>query len=236
MHKCSNCGTSAKTKKKLKEHELLCKLEMNSVVVEKIEPTNRQMWVLIQKLAKQNEILTKKVEELERVVHKDIKKINITEWLNKNIHVTLTYSEWLNGLNITQDHLQQIFNENWEKFIEDFLKIECSNKSIPLKCFHHKKNCIYIYEKKWKKASEKDLVKIFNKFQNKILKESIKWEQGLSNEQKFGSGSMSFLRKNDKILVSNTKLKEKYQKTIKLHIIKNIKEELDSNFKYQLTI
>ena len=78
------------------------------------------------KLAKQNEILTKKVEELERVVHKDIKKINITEWLNKNIHVTLTYSEWLNGLNITQDHLQQIFNENWEKFIEDFIKMECS--------------------------------------------------------------------------------------------------------------
>ena len=114
--------------------------------------------------------------------------------------------------------------------------MECANKSIPLKCFHHKKNNIYIYEKKWKKANEKDLVKIFNKFQNKILKESIKWEQCLSNEQKFGSGSMSFLRKNDKILVSNTKLKEKYQKTIKLHIIKNIKEELDSNFKYQLTI
>ena len=53
----------------------------------------------------------------------------------------------------------------------------------------------YIYEKKWKKATEKDLVKIFNKFQNKILKESIKWEQKLSHEQKFGSGSMSFLKK-----------------------------------------
>ena len=106
MHKCSNCGISAKTKKKLKEHELLCKLEMKSIVVENIEPTNRQMWVLIQKLAKQNEILIKKVEELERVVHKDIKKINITEWLNKNIQVTITYSEWLNELNITVGDLK----------------------------------------------------------------------------------------------------------------------------------
>ena len=102
--------------------------------------------------------------------------------------------------------------------------------------FHHKKNAIYIYEKKWKKATEKDLVKIFNKFQNKILKESIKWEQKLSHEQKFGSGSMSFLKKNDKILVSNTKLKEKYQRVIKYNFIQNIKQELDSNFKYQLTI
>ena len=86
------------------------------------------------------------------------------------------------------------------------------------------------------KATEKDLVKIFNKFQNKILKESIKWEQKLSYDEKFGSGSMSFLKKNDKILVSSTKLKEKYQRIIKANIIQNIKEELDSNFKYQLTI
>ena len=47
---------------------------------------------------------------------------------------------------------------------------------------------------------------------------------------------MSFLKKNDKILVSNTRLKEKYQRIIKLNIIQNLKEELDSNFKYQLTI
>ena len=236
MHRCSNCGCAAKTKKKLKEHELLCKLEMGEVLIKEVEPTNRQLWLLIQKLHKQNEILIKKVAELERVVHKDIKKINITEWLNKNITTNLNYTEWLSELPINQEHLQQIFNENWENFIKDFLKLECKNSNLPLKCFHHKKNAIYIYEKKWKKATEKDLVKIFNKFQNKILKESIKWEQKLSHDQKFGSGSMSFLKKNDKILVSNTKLKEKYQRIIKYNIIQNIKEELDSNFKYQLTI
>ena len=236
MHKCSNCGCVAKTKKKLKEHELLCKLEMGEVLIDKVEPTNRQIWILIQKLHKQNEILTKKVAELERVVHKDIKKINISEWLNKNVSVTLNYTEWLSELPINQEHLQQIFNENWENFIKDFLKIECEKNDLPLKCFHHKKNAIYIYENKWKKATEKDLVKIFNKFQNKIIKKSIKWEQKLSYDEKFGSGSMSFLKKNDKILVSSTKLKEKYQRIIKANIIQNIKEELDSNFKYQLTI
>ena len=236
MHKCSNCGINTKTKKKLKEHEILCKLEMNEITLHNVEPTNRQMWVLLQKLYKQNEILSKKVAELERVVHKDIKKINITEWLNKNIKISITYSEWLNELPINQEHLKQIFSENWDNFIKDFLKDECKKENLPLKCFHHKKNAIYIYDKKWKKATEKDLVKIFNKFQNKILKESIKWEQKLSHDEKFGSGSMSFLKKNDKILVSSTKLKEKYQRIIKANIIQNIKEELDSNFKYQLTI
>ena len=236
MHKCSNCGINTKTKKKLKEHEILCKLEMNEITLHNVEPTNRQMWVLLQKLYKQNEILSKKVAELERVVHKDIKKINITEWLNKNIKISITYSEWLNELPINQEHLKQIFSENWDNFIKDFLKDECKKENLPLKCFHHKKNAIYIYDKKWKKATEKDLVKIFNKFQNKILKESIKWEQKLSYDEKFGSGSMSFLKKNDKILVSSTKLKEKYQRIIKVNIIQNIKEELDSNFKYQLTI
>ena len=59
-----NCGCGKK--KKLKEHEILCKLEMSNVIIQNVEPTNRQMWVLIQKLHKQNEILTKKVAELER--------------------------------------------------------------------------------------------------------------------------------------------------------------------------
>lgn len=236
MHKCSNCGINTKTKKKLKEHEILCKLEMNEITIQNVEPTNRQMWLLLQKLYKQNEILSKKVAELERVVHKDIKKINITEWLNKNIKISITYSEWLNELPINQEHLKQIFSENWDNFIKDFLGEQCKKENLPLKCFHHKKNAIYIYDKKWKKATEKDLVKIFNKFQNKILKESIKWEQKLSYDEKFGSGSMSFLKKNNKILVSSTKLKEKYQRIIKANIIQNIKEELDSNFKYQLTI
>jgi len=236
MHTCSICGVKTKTKKKLKEHEILCKMEMNEITLQNVEPTNRQMWVLLQKLHRENEILSKKVAELERVVHKDIKKINISEWLNKNIKVNITYNEWLNNLPINQEHLQQIFNQNWENFIKDFLKLECEKQNLPLKCFHHKKNAIYIYDKKWKKATEKDLVKIFNKFQNLILKESIKWEQKLSHEQKFGAGSMSFLKKNDKILVSNTRLKEKYQRIIKFNIIQNIKEELDSNFKYQLTI
>ena len=64
------CGKN----KKVKEHEILCKLEMSEVLIDEVEPTNRQMWILIQKLHSQNKILTKKVTELERVVHKDIKK------------------------------------------------------------------------------------------------------------------------------------------------------------------
>ena len=111
MHKCGNCGLSARTKKKLKEHEILCKLEMADIVLDEVVPTERQIWTLLQKLSNQNEILVKRVKELERVVHKDIKKINITEWLNKNIKVTLTYSDWLKDLNITQTHLHQIFKK-----------------------------------------------------------------------------------------------------------------------------
>ena len=135
MHKCSNCGINTKTKKKLKEHEILCKLEMNEITLHNVEPTNRQMWVLLQKLYKQNEILSKKVAELERVVHKGHKKINITEWLNKNIKISITYSEWLNELPINhEEHLKQIFSENWDNFIKDFLKDECKRK-LTIKMF-----------------------------------------------------------------------------------------------------
>ena len=39
---------------------------------------------------------------------------------------------WLGELHITQTHLhQKIFNETWEKFIEEFLKLECNNNNLP---------------------------------------------------------------------------------------------------------
>ncbi len=42
------------------------------------------MWLILQQLYKDNQNLKKKVEKLEEVVNRDVKKMNMLEWLNQN--------------------------------------------------------------------------------------------------------------------------------------------------------
>ena len=57
-----------------------------------ILPSQKEMWYIIKKLSKQKtSIQQRKIEVLERVVNKDVKKINILEWLNNNIKLVYKF-------------------------------------------------------------------------------------------------------------------------------------------------
>ena len=47
-------------------------------------PTPREMWVVLQKMYMENEKLKKKVKKLELVVNKDVRKLDMLDWLNQN--------------------------------------------------------------------------------------------------------------------------------------------------------
>ena len=53
------------------------------------------MWHIIKKLIKQNNIQQKKIEELENRVQKDVKKINMIDWLNTNEKLSPNFENWI---------------------------------------------------------------------------------------------------------------------------------------------
>jgi hypothetical protein len=105
---------------------------------------------------------------------------------------------------------------------------------VPFKAFSHKSTQLYIYDKSiWKKATKSDIKKIFFKLQLKILKKNNEWEKTLDD---YEIQSLNHLKKQDKILISGDKIKERCYKNIQKIIINLTKINLNKMAKFKFYI
>tara|TARA_A100001015_G_scaffold320082_1_gene445190 strand:+ start:2623 stop:3339 length:717 start_codon:yes stop_codon:yes gene_type:complete len=237
MLKCGNCGKQYKSNHHYKNHILICKINKKELNNISALPTRKEMWYIIQKLVKEDEIKTKKIKALEDIVYKDVKNLNIVDWLNENdkgIDIEL----WLkNEINVTLEHLKLIFSSDYENGISSILSDNIiKNKNNPFRAFNHKIKQLYIYEKNnWKKCQKSDLLNIFDRIRLNILKRSKEYDNSLSYNQKFGSDNMEYLRNCDKIMIVDTRKKERYYKYIESSIINLVKINLNDLTKFKFS-
>ena len=79
------------------------------------------MWFIIKDLIKKNEQQEKRIQKLERVMNKDIKNVNILDWLNKN-DKGIEIDSWLKTrVNVTLDDLYMIFNTDYCRGLSNIL-------------------------------------------------------------------------------------------------------------------
>ena len=231
MKNCPHCGKKFKTNPALHKHIILCQLDKNEVK-NSVVPTQKEMWVIIQKLYKENEIQKKKIEKLEQIVNKDVKKLNMVDWLNQN-DKGIDIDNWLKtSIIVTKDDLNTIFMTDYTRGLSNILAnniIHCEN--TPFRAFSHKIKQLYIYQKnKWKKSTKSDIMKIFDRISLNILKISCSYDKTLSSKQKLEE---SYLNNNKKIMVVDTKKKEKHYRYIESSIIGLIKTNLNDMAKFK---
>jgi len=234
MRNCPHCGKKFKTNPALHKHIILCQLDKNEVK-NSVVPTQKEMWVIIQKLYKENAIQKKKIEKLEQIVNKDVKKLNMVDWLNQN-DKGIDIDSWLKtNIIVTMEDLNTIFMTDYTRGLSNILSnniINCEN--TPFRAFSHKIKQLYIYQKnKWKKGTKSDIMKIFDRISLNILKQSKEYDKSLSNNEKFGADNMQYLKNCDKIMVVDTKKKEKHYRYIESSIIGLIKTNLNDMAKFK---
>jgi hypothetical protein len=234
MKNCPHCGKKFKTNPALHKHIILCQLDKNEVK-NSVVPTQKEMWVIIQKLYKENEIQKKKIEKLEQIVNKDVKKLNMVDWLNQN-DKGIDIDSWLKtNIIVTIDDLNTIFMTDYTRGLSNILSnniINCEN--TPFRAFSHKVKQLYIFQKnKWKKATKSDIMKIFDRISLNILKQSKEYDKSLSKKEKFGADNMQYLKNCDKIMIVDTKKKERHYKYIESSIIGLIKTNLNDMAKFK---
>ena len=234
MKNCPHCGKKFKTNPALHKHIILCQLDKNEVK-NSVVPTQKEMWVIIQKLYKENEIQKKKIEKLEQIVNKDVKKLNMVDWLNQN-DKGIDIDSWLKtNIIVTMDDLNTIFMTDYTRGLSNILSNNIINsENTPFRAFSHKVKQLYIFQKnKWKKATKSDIMKIFDRISLNILKQSKEYDKSLSNNEKFGADNMQYLKNCDKIMVVDTKKKEKHYRYIESSIIGLIKTNLNDMAKFK---
>lgn len=129
-----------------------------------------------------------KLEELNKLLIKEKKKINVIEWLNNNKNLELTYDDLIDKIHITNENIEYLFKNTFnDTFVEIFSKlIHTYNDNIPLKCFIQKQGHFYVFNKKengelsWMELSREKLVYSLNKIHMKISKAMYEWKENNS--------------------------------------------------------
>ena len=235
---CPHCSKKFKMKKSLAKHMMLCQLDNKDKNELTVKPTQKEMWLILQKLYADNEKLKKKVESLENIVNKDVKKMNMIDWLNQN-DKGINIEGWLKtNVTVTLEDLKMIFMTDYIRGLSNILENNVNdNENNPFRAFSHKTKELYVYEKnKWKKCKKKDIMKIFDRISLNILKKSKEYDETLSEQEKYGSDNMQYLKNCDKIMIVDTKKKEKYYKNIESSIIGLINKNLNDMAKFKFYI
>lgn len=187
---CIYCGKGYKAKKNLEKHIMLCEIYHNpkkrKIVIEEDDPlpSQRVLYEMVVQLALKCNKMEEKIEELNKLLIKEKKKINVFEWLN-NKTPSFTYEELIEKMLIKDEYIDYLFKNSFiDTFIEIFSKtIQDDFENLPIRCFTQKPNHYYVYDKNdkdeltWQELNREKLMYSMNKFHMKISKELFIWRQ-----------------------------------------------------------
>tara|TARA_B100000513_G_C11890974_1_gene182318 strand:- start:578 stop:1294 length:717 start_codon:yes stop_codon:yes gene_type:complete len=238
MLQCPYCDKKYKREKALNKHKLICSLNSDNFDYDEIIPTKKEMWKMIQRLVKKSDQQEKKIEKLENIINRDVKKINVVEWLTENQSCNIDFKEWVkSNIIVTIEDIKTIFITDFMRGLNNIITNNIIDKEIPLKAFTHKIRQLYLYEnKKWRKASKKDIKHLFDRIQINILKISKEYDKTLTDIEKFGPNNIQYLKNQQKIMIVDTKKKEKCFSYIESTCINLIKMNLNELTKFKFYI
>ncbi len=193
-------------------------------------PPVRDMYIVLQKLVMENEKLRKKVDELEKLAQRERKKMSLIDWLNDNKQPEETFSQWVNGIIVTEKDFQYILHNNCINGIMEIIKKNINEDINPICGFDQKLRTLFIYTNSWRIIENDEFYRFIDSIVRKLGKQFDMWMNKNSAE----------LRKNDeKIHLYTKKLYsadiEDISKKLQLRLYNHIKYNLRNIIDYEFT-
>lgn len=231
MFQCEQCNKKYKREKSLLKHQIKCQNKSKNV-----RPSLDQMWHLILKQQKQLNEQKKEIDKLKNIINKDVKTINVLEWLNKNISMEINYSDWIKRrLTITPKHMKNIMKNTYINTIPNILSQfnDIDRTSVPIYCFNHVKKIVYVYENTWIKSNKEHITMLYDEINLQLLKHSIEYDKTLDEKILY---SKSHLKNNERLFITDSKKKESIKNKIKLELLNLFKIDLNELNKYKFYV
>jgi hypothetical protein len=192
---CYCCGKTYKKRETLDKHTVLCEIidkskkkkSSTTLENEEIIPSQKQMYNIIVELTLKYNKLEEKMEEAQIWIDKTKRKMNIVEWLNKNVKPVTTFSNFFeNQIIVTEENIEFLFKHTFiDTFFEVLIKnmelLKINDENSPIQSFTQKANKIYVYDSTetdilFEELSREKLVKFGKQIHFKIVKELIEWK------------------------------------------------------------
>ena len=200
---CYCCGKTYKKRETLDKHIVLCEIidkskkkKATSLETEEIIPSQKQMYNILVELTLKYNKLEEKMEEAQIWIDKAKKKMNIVEWLNKNVKPSITFGDLCeNKIIVTEENIEFLFKHTFiDTFFEVLIKnielLKINDENSPIQSFIQKANKIYVYDTTetdilFEELSREKLVKFGKQIHFKIVKELIEWKnkRGISVDE-----------------------------------------------------
>jgi len=216
---CTYCGKGYKSRNSsaYEKHVILCELLANckkqtSYNKDSLEdqdiPSNKKMYSLLLELGskyKKLEEKLEKMEEINKLLTKKKKKINMIEWLNTNTNTIpeYTFEELPDKIIISDKTIEFLLNNTFNDTFNELFSNNNNNnnnnnnETKPLFASIKKTNILYIYDKidktdktnkedkkEWQELSREKLVRFLNIIQKKFSKVFFEWKKNKKNELK----------------------------------------------------
>ena len=197
MPTCPICDRAFRTDPPYQKHLKLklCKLKPNQ---EEVQPTNSEIWNIVQELRLENSALKKRVELLETINNTKKKKVGVFEWLNTNIKPTLNYADWVKTIQVKKSQFEYLFENTIVETVTHIISSTISaNPVIPFYAFG-KTQTFYVYTSDtWLMAEVPSFTKLFKRVETELWRCLNEWK-----------------KKHEVEIVENQMMTEKYQKTV----------------------
>tara|TARA_B100000674_G_C37885704_1_gene936558 strand:- start:420 stop:1148 length:729 start_codon:yes stop_codon:yes gene_type:complete len=235
---CNFCGKSYKRPGSLKRHLNVCEIIYNSRKTNELNeeenfnaPTLPELYLVVQKLVKDNENCKKEIRYLKQRLNKRNKKVNILFWLNNNCKSTYTYNEWKKKIELKSDDLNLLFNTDFKTCVQICITNLIDTNII--KSFTQNKNIIYVKNKSWEELSFDEFKKLVGIIQRNLIFLFSEWSKSLTENQIYGSNNMKYLKNQQKIFGGNNRNKD--IKSIYSELYKSLKENINDLVKLEIS-
>jgi hypothetical protein len=129
--------------------------------------------------------LKQRIDELEKAIYKQKKKVNILDWLNYNVQPVMTFQEFYYSLEqlITPQHLEYIFDTNYNtgmaRIFKDLLPTDEEYK-VPMRSYNEQRGTIYVYiestTKQWAIMTEQQFQLLITNINRLLMKQLLNWK------------------------------------------------------------
>jgi len=180
IHRCNNCNSRWHTKKTYDLHIAVCDLIHASAKEREIDreiklPSQLAMFQYIIHLTNKCEDLEKKVAKIHSSTT-TLRRKHIDEYLKNIQPPNMSYSEWLSSIEVSDDHLQIVFDNDLETCIKQILSPLLSD--IPIRAFTQKAGAFYIYhETEWRQMTADEFTSFVTSISRKVLRTYTKWSK-----------------------------------------------------------
>ena len=246
VYSCKICNKEYKNKEYFLRHESFCHMLHKSKKEKENEleqldniPSISILFNIVKELIIKYDKLEKDNNNLKKLLYKRQEKINVIDWLNRNINNITNFNIWYENLLFTMNDLEFIFNKgNIDGLIEILNKIIIDKDNIPIKCFENKENTFYIFNNnnKWKIITNEEFNLFIKNLNRKIQILFGIWQENnkhkLENEkfaEEYISKMQKILGKNIPFEIEVNKIKNKMYKLLKTNIKTLIQYDFTEN-------